>query len=940
MLFHQILVKKIFIVMGLIEQQSIGITTCLDYDTIINNYNGDIIENEDGTVSVYIDNGTGVTPMILGKSCCEYLGAAYFFDIETQKCRWSTPATCNLQDTFKLVLNPKGNDGEFFDVEDGDTCFLKVDFNYLFKIKCETLNSILNSNSIQKTKFVDPNIDKETTSIQNEINNLTNYYDSLSNQLTEYLNIFNNTSYSIVCNSSPVIDMSSGPVLIKTAGTSAFGNVAPFGFGNTLVIGQIYCINEPDGLNQWRIIIGETNYANFITGEENSYTCSHIQTLFDLNSNIVTNNILNGTKIPELMIACDTPINTKSNLMGVINSINEELTITLNNIESLSSQLNILKSSSAPFDSVCDTPLDFFETFDVSMSIDIVTSANTLETVYTQSLLSPIGVGNLYNYLVANPNSGFFVCGDSDNTPLVLNLTGGTELNDFICEEIRNDLVDGLFAEYGGTDTTFFGQSISPNSFSSNWLNYSAVINNPDIIANIANKKIKISININHTCGDFCVLVDNIFLEKICTHVKDNNIFLTKSPGFVLDRIRDNKKSWVNNTTLANRPFSITNNSNSNNIRQTNYDVNDERLVINSKEIDLDINLANAIETDVWCFISDNPCLLTGVSSCNPCTKIIEQCGNKQFQDDECFNFQDDEVYEFMDGDFVITGDTPLNHSNCCGDEINFNNLLKQPLSAVTTIEDFDYFLTSELIDVKNRQTLSGYPTLRALYDRYMNSYFNCGNKSSKFDYITMDQFAALVGTYWVDIVEQVIPATTIWGSTKIYSNSIFDQQKFKYRGYTTLLCNNPYNNQQILSPINGTIGKCVSVEVAMTNINQNTPNAKLKTPVTTYCNSLCVAQMSASNEFIGKISIVGVSSPNCDTSNGIGINENTLQANVVIDYPLASVNLVGATQPISYLWSDGSTSETATFTPGEYTVTITDGLCNQLTLEFTMITP
>jgi hypothetical protein len=47
-------------------------------------------------------------------------------------------------------------------------------------------------------------------------------------------------------------------------------------------------------------------------------------------------------------------------------------------------------------------------------------------------------------------------------------------------------------------------------------------------------------------------------------------------------------------------------------IRQTNYDVNDERLVINTKEIDLDISIASAIETDVWSYIVDNPCLLTG----------------------------------------------------------------------------------------------------------------------------------------------------------------------------------------------------------------------------------------------------------------------------------------------------------------------------------------
>ena len=41
----------------------------------------------------------------------------------------------------------------------------------------------------------------------------------------------------------------------------------------------------------------------------------------------------------------------------------------------------------------------------------------------------------------------------------------------------------------------------------------------------------------------------------------------------------------------------------------------------------------------------------------------------------------------------------------------------------------------------------------------------------------------------WTDIIEQVVPATTIWGSVKIYSNTIFDQQKFKYKNGSLFIC-------------------------------------------------------------------------------------------------------------------------------------------------------
>jgi hypothetical protein len=70
---------------------------------------------------------------------------------------------------------------------------------------------------------------------------------------------------------------------------------------------------------------------------------------------------------------------------------------------------------------------------------------------------------------------------------------------------------------------------------------------------------------------------------------------------------------------------SISNNG-SNTIRQTNYNINDTRLVLNSKEVDLDISIASGIEHDVWCYIVDNPCLLSGVSTCNDCTTNC--CGN------------------------------------------------------------------------------------------------------------------------------------------------------------------------------------------------------------------------------------------------------------------------------------------------------------------------
>ena len=595
---------------------------------------------------------------------------------------------------------------------------------------------------------------------------------------------------------------------------------------------------------------------------------------------------------------------------------------------------------------ICQTPIEVFETLNVSMTLNVVTSANTIETVYTAPILNSIGIGNLYSYLSGNTNSGFYVCGGSPSgatslascTPLILNITGVTYPNVSSCNTVMNSLVNDLYSESGlsgvSSGNTIFINSLSQSAFTSNWLNFNAVITDPAIISAITNQNISLTINVNDTCCNICVLLDNIQLNKDCTNIDNTSFLLTESPGFELDRIRDNKKSWVANSIPVNRSFSLPNISGTTIIRETNYNVNDERLVINTKEIDLDVNLAQGVETDVWCYISNNPCILTGITYCNPCA---ETCGSKQFEDGSCFEFMDGQEYDFMDA----TGSTNMigyNGSYCCGDnQINFVELLTQPLSGITTIDGFEDLITSELIDAKNRQTISGYATLRALYDRYLNTYPYCGNNSNAYTYLTMDQFANLIGNYWVDIVEQVVPATTIWGSVKIYSNTIFDQQKFKYKSYTSLFCNNPFSGQTVSSPINGTSGACTDVSVTLTSVySPSTGSTIINFTPPISCSTICQAQMNVGSEFIGNVYVLG-GIPNCSVSSPNTISECALQAGVDVEYPTAYLNVYAAKAPIGILWSNGQTGATITVPSGNYSVTVTDATCCSTIIDFVM---
>ena len=192
-----------------------------------------------------------------------------------------------------------------------------------------------------------------------------------------------------------------------------------------------------------------------------------------------------------------------------------------------------------------------------------------------------------------------------------------------------------------------------------------------------------------------------------------------------------------------------------------------------------------------------------------------------------------------------------------CGDlGVNMQELLTTELSAMTTVKEFNDSLCSELIDVKSRKTISAYPTLRALYERYVTAYQ--GNpQSSAFDYYKMDNFVSLVGDYWVDLIEQVVPSTTIWGSTIKYRNTVFDKDKFKYKQYTLFTCQNT-NNIQYPSP---TSGHNSNVEVITRDIGIPLyVGAECLAPTgeTTICSGVTVQQINFGSEFIGSVNIIG----------------------------------------------------------------------------------
>lgn len=193
--------------------------------------------------------------------------------------------------------------------------------------------------------------------------------------------------------------------------------------------------------------------------------------------------------------------------------------------------------------------------------------------------------------------------------------------------------------------------------------------------------------------------------------------------GFTLNRFVDNKKSWVRYESASTR-IDVD--------RNINYSIDDERLVLNNKEIEVSIDPARAIENAVYTFnkVTDYP-----VSS---------------------------------------TGYTGRSYPN------NLNTVIN--VSDYSFAEYLD-LVSSEFILARNRKVIfdtngGSYPTLRQLYRDYL-----VAASPNGLDYESTRGFVESLEEYWIELLVQFIPSTTIFlGSSVTYRNTIFDVQKFRYK--------------------------------------------------------------------------------------------------------------------------------------------------------------
>lgn len=214
--------------------------------------------------------------------------------------------------------------------------------------------------------------------------------------------------------------------------------------------------------------------------------------------------------------------------------------------------------------------------------------------------------------------------------------------------------------------------------------------------------------------------------------------------GFELTPIVDNKKSWTSGDIGLRENYDGNFNA--------RYETSDDRLVLNVKNVDLFMNPAQGLVYDVW-------------NMSKQFNFPIPNQGLNYVAPTHCVPNPYIEYPQKGGVDWT---------------EIN-------PKPAQTPFFEFAQTFWTNMINVRNRQFAGngktmGYPTLESIYWKYLESQSLAGISNDNFNYKTMIQYVKGLGDYWVRLVEQMIPASTIWNTGIKYENSVFHRQKFVWR--------------------------------------------------------------------------------------------------------------------------------------------------------------
>jgi hypothetical protein len=248
-----------------------------------------------------------------------------------------------------------------------------------------------------------------------------------------------------------------------------------------------------------------------------------------------------------------------------------------------------------------------------------------------------------------------------------------------------------------------------------------------------------------HRSPDNVVLTGNVFTGQNLsiqtqllpftygqTYLNRFRDFPYMNEGFKLQKIVDNNKSWLSDDDKIRTSTQADYNA--------YYFVDNEKLVLNVKNIDLFLNPAQGLVYDVW---------------------------------------DQSRKYDYPIPESGLTIGYPVPGG------VDWTYIDPKPKKK--TFFEFSQTFWQNMINARNRQYISdgktgGYPTLQSIWWKYIESEQTVGLPNNKYTYQKLIDYVTGIGPYWTKLVEQMIPATTIWNTGVRLENSVLHKQKFVYR--------------------------------------------------------------------------------------------------------------------------------------------------------------
>jgi hypothetical protein len=108
---------------------------------------------------------------------------------------------------------------------------------------------------------------------------------------------------------------------------------------------------------------------------------------------------------------------------------------------------------------------------------------------------------------------------------------------------------------------------------------------------------------------------------------------------------------------------------------------------------------------------------------------------------------------------------------------LSFGSATLQPQTGVTFAEFADKLLHEQILNSNIIRYKKNYIKLEDIYQAYINS-----NSFVPYNFPDVNEFINRMGPYWTQILDQIIPSTTLWTGGNIIENNKFKRSKYQYK--------------------------------------------------------------------------------------------------------------------------------------------------------------